>query len=367
MKRIIATGLCVFMLLAALSGCGTKGGGLGEIRVNSSATVSGPAGGETMTQPPATDDPPAPPQTSSDNLVDPRFELVALIFRLAGHPEYVVRESDRNAYGAAYAAYHQALAAFTQYADHPAVTCAATLDISGSNIFQYVLYIKEDLSGLDDISSLVSPFARCWQEKTAKEFWPLALDFYRETGFASFYQENIPFYKTLTEPFAQDAVISTLDMGWFAAVATQYDADKKDHYRYMVSPSIHGACSSAWNDDTAYAAMAALLGQQPSFQWNSEFLVHEYNHSFCTGPAMDALMLDAQFEEWIDAYDSDAGFYKDSLVISVEYLVRAYTLLYFADHGYDEAVPFLFARDKDLGFTYIEDVYAMVREKEGRT
>lgn len=307
---------------------------------------------------------------SNTNWVDERFELIATIFRLAGHEEYAIRESDYSVYrlSAEYVDYQHALAAaYAEYKDHPAVQYASTLDISGSDIFKYTLYINEDLSGFaDDASSLFSGGFGGWEPETAANLWSLALDFYHDTGFAEFYRSNIPFYQELTAPFVANEIASSLDTGWFATVAKGFEELTMENYRYIVSPSIHIACMNAWRDGTTYAAMVSILGQIEDSREMGALLVHEYCHSFCNGPGIDAYMTNEQFGEWCDTADLGYGVYNDPITAAVEYMVRAYTILYFDDHGYDDIVSMNLQQDKQLGFTYIDEVYKMVRETEGR-
>jgi len=334
-------------------------------------TAPYPPNGNTS-QPPVTSTPPPtvsnPPQTSGANLVDERFELIALIFRLAGHEVFIVQESDYNIYDAKYADYHRALTnTFTKYKDHPAVKYASSLDISSANVFMYTFFIKEDLSGLvSDISSLTGGFTGCWKDTTAKAFWPLAKDFYMDTGFADFYRSNIPFYQKLTAPIANDKIFSEVDINWFSTVAKKFDRGKSAKYRYIVSPSVHKECLNAWDDDTTYAMIAAILGQHPDYRWIGTYMIHEYCHTFCGAVGIDTYMTNEQFANWVDATNPGYEAYKDPITTAVEYMVRAYTILYCADNGYNEAVSFLIEQDKGFGFLYIEDVYKMVRENENR-
>lgn len=77
-------------------------------------------------------------------------------------------------------------------------------------------------------------------------------------------------------------------------------------------------------------------------------------------------MTNEQFAKWCDTADTGYDIYNDPITAAVEYMVRAYTLLYFDDHGYDDIVSMNLEQDKRLGFTYIEEVYQMIREVEGR-
>lgn len=311
--------------------------------------------------------------TSGTNLVDERYELIALILRLAGRPEFDFPESEYSSLGEDFLNYHGTLLrTFSAYKNHPAVVYAATLNISSSDFFTYSLYIKEDLSGLaEDLGHLTASggLSGTWTEETVQTFWSHVQSFYNDTGFAEFYRSHIPFYESISAPFFNDQRVSKLDTGgWFTSVAKRYERStpKMRYYRYFVSPSLYEASESAWDNDTAYGVMVAGLGQMESWQISSD-IIHEWCHSFCNPTAIDALMTNAEFQAWVE--DTHPGFqkYDDELIISVEYVVRAYTMLYFADHGDDEVVSNCLERDKALGFTHIEEVYQWVQRLEGKS
>jgi hypothetical protein len=225
------------------------------------------------------------------------------------------------------------------------------------------------MSGLiDDISGITSGWAGSWTNETARRFWPLALDFYNDSGFAEFYRSNIPFYRDLSAPFIDNERVSGIDTGWFATVAKRYEktTPKMKYYQYFISPSIHESNVGLWAGDTANPVMVAILGRLERSDEMSESLVHEYCHSFCNPTAIDALMTNKQFQAWAEATNSSYWLYDDELTVSVEYVVRAYTILYFADHGYNDSVAYLLEWDKELGFSYINEVYQWVRGIEGR-
>lgn len=304
-------------------------------------------------------------------MVDERFELIALIFRLAGHAEYAVSESDYTGWGEDYENYHRELSKFEKFGGHPAVAYAASRVITGSDVVKYAVHIKEDMSGLvDNSDDLTGPFVDDWTKKTADEFCSLVLDFREQTGFSEFFSSNLAFYRALSEPFLNDTIVSGIDIDWWwtkvALRFTDYTA-RMHNYRYIVSPSIHIACMNAWNSDTVYAAMVAVLGRAADSRGMSALLVHEYNHSFGTAAGIDAYMTKENFKNWVDATKTNDDFYEEPLTVATEYMVRAYTILYFKDHGYEDIAELCIESDKQFGFQYIDQVYALVLELEGRT
>ncbi len=143
------------------------------------------------------------------NMVDERFELLSLVFRLAGREEY---SDDLTEYQ------QKVISEFNGYSNHEAVKYAAKLPFGYDAVFRFSVHIYkqgENFALIDDISSLVDDGR--WTEESAAEFLPLLNDFYTASNFAAFYQSNIEFYKAETKKFV-DADYSKIDLEWFGNV-----------------------------------------------------------------------------------------------------------------------------------------------------
>ena len=122
-----------------------------------------------------------------ENMVDERFELLSLVFRLAGREEY----NDN------FTEYQQKLVSeFDGFKEHKAVKYAAKLPLGYDAVFRYSVHIYkrgESYVLIDDIESLVDDGR--WTKKSAAEFLSLLNEFYSDSNFAAFYQSNLEFYK----------------------------------------------------------------------------------------------------------------------------------------------------------------------------
>jgi len=287
------------------------------------------------------------------NLVDERFELVTLIFRLAGHESYRLQVTEYQ---------QELITAFEKHKNHPAVQYAAELlHISSSDVLAYAMHIMEDMSDLiEDTNSLCSPFGDRWTYSTIYTFWPLVLDFYHDTNFAAYFQSKMPFFLAESERFMGYAYIMGIDEDWFVPYAVKFYAPMA--YRFIISPSIYLANDSASVAETAhYAVLASLMDDR---HFAGGMLVHEYCHSFGTGAGIMWFMENDEHRKMCE--EATHYFYHDELTISVEYMVRAYSILYFADHGDDTAVAYLLQYEKEMGFPHIDEVYKRLREYEQR-
>ena len=274
------------------------------------------------------------------NMVDERFELLSLVFRLAGHEEYGDDSTE----------YQKKLASeFGGYKNHAAVKYAQTLPLAFDAVFKFSVHIEkrgEEFVFIEDIGSLVDDDR--WTRKSAAEFLPLLNDFYVESDFAAFYQSNIEFYKAETRTFI-DGGNADIDMEWFR----EYVAPENLRCVYTPSSSYMNYGATV-NETIVYCAVSGT----------GTASVHEYCHSFANPIAHTWYTENAEFKRWCDeTIDPDKlPSYGTGKTIAGEYVTRAYNTLYYAEHGH-AVLPLLYA-EKGEGFPYIEDVYAMITPYE---
>ena len=127
------------------------------------------------------------------NMVDERFELASLVFRLAECEEYSEEIT----------AYQKEISeTFASFNNHPIVSYAKTLPVRYNEVFNFSVHIiKEDgrFILIDDIDSLLE--YGCWTKETAEKFLDYLNDFYIETDYATFYNSHLPFFEKETEKF----------------------------------------------------------------------------------------------------------------------------------------------------------------------
>ncbi len=271
-----------------------------------------------------------------NNMVDERFELLSLVFRLAGS----------EAYRDDFTEYQQKLVSeFDGFTEHKAVKYAAKLPLGYDAVFRYSVHIYKQGGSfvlIDDIESLVDDGR--WTKKSAAEFLTLLNEFYSDSNFAAFYQSNLEFYKAETERFVEDAY-SEIDLDWFGAYVNP------NNLRCVYTPSgSTNNYAAVVNDTIVYCAVCG----------NGSVIVHEYCHSFANPIAHKWYEENAEFKKICDDTIDPQRLptYPGGKTIAGEYVVRAYNTLYYAEHGY--AVQSLLYAEKGQGFPYIEDVYAMI-------
>jgi len=297
------------------------------------------------------------------NMADERFEIIALIFRLAGvRPEYTELETD----------YQRKVAeAFTKFAEHPAVKLAKTFD--GSNgvwvgydaVVKFAVHIEKkdnQFVFIDDISSMFDNGR--WNEVAAKEFLPLFNDFYNDTNYANFFNSHTELFEQNTQKFINE-IYDKVDFEWFRKYVDP------SNLRSICSPSIsmHNYGATV-NDEIIYCVTGGIT--------SSPTVVHEYCHSFSNPLARKWYKEDEVFKKWCDdSVNTELNpSYTNGWTMSGEYVTRAYTILYCCQcdgevtlksgktYKWRELTPIVMANDYRQGFIYIGGVYEMIFKME---
>ena len=152
------------------------------------------------------------PATQVAAKVDPRIELISIIFRLAGNKEYnldiipsYVRDVTKH---------------FGPFKDHPAIKFAAELaktkDIGYDAPISMAIRLSDSMTPRRDLrfpGSLVS-FDNRWTPADAEKFVALAGKFAKDTSFNNFFAEQRPLYDT-AERRLQRLLDNDVRLGWF--------------------------------------------------------------------------------------------------------------------------------------------------------
>ena len=287
------------------------------------------------------------------NMVDERFELIAVICRLAGRPEYSSPD-----FGAYNTDYHKNVAeTFAQFAEHEAVMYAKQIAhiLHYDKAFKFAVHITK-VSGvfvfIDDINSLFVTWGEetGWDEETANEFLRLYNKFYVDTNYAEFYDSHRTLFEEATEKFIE-GFYKHIDFSWFG----KYVDISNLRCIYSLSSGNYGATV---NDTIIYSLVHG--GTPP--------IIHEFCHSFANPLADRWYNENPEFKKWCD--DSvnlqKLPFYSDGLVMAFEYVTRAYDILYGVQHG--ENLDERLSKERDYkykdSFKYIKEVYDMILELE---
>ena len=270
--------------------------------------------------------------------VDERFELVSLVFRLAGREEY---GDDDTSYQKSLTGY------FESFKNHPAILVAKNLPLGYDAVFRFSQHLNDDFT-IYDYESLCDDGR--WTKQRADSFSDVLMDFYYETNFKSFFINNIALYIEASSGFEKNTW-NNIDFNWFS----KYVDTSKLQARYSLSSSRHNYATML-TDGTVIALC----------QGGGGAIIHEFCHSFGNPLAYQWYQERSDFRAICDnsSDPNQQPQYTTGLIMSGEYITRSYTILYEYDHGRRAG---LFDYDKHYaGFPYIIEVFKMLVVYENR-
>jgi hypothetical protein len=217
-----------------------------------------------------------------DISVDPRVELMSIIFRLAGHNEYnqcQIPQYDKDIE-----------THFKPYKDHAVVKFAAELAEKRGVGFDAPMSMAVHLTDVNSLRPLV-PFEPHppelddrWQYKEAEEFLEKARQFVKDTNFTVFFNEHNVFYdetvKTLKDTIRQNAHFE-----WFA----EFFGTRDDVNLHVILGMANGGC--------CYGASVVVDGRQQMYSIPGVWLCDPNGK-----PAFDKEMVSTLFHEFCHSY-----------------------------------------------------------------
>lgn len=297
--------------------------------------------------------------------VDERVELVSIVFRLAGNPEYSM--SPLKSYTADIDRY------FSPYQKHPAVMLAKKLASERNVGFDAPMSMAVHLSPPPALSPLV-PFTddipeSHWGKENALHFAQLLREFYRDTDFQKFFAAHQPMYRLAEDRFG--AVLPDFDINWYKEF---YGEVPKGHFNLILGMNNGGgnygpkvifpdghedlyAIIGSWSEDDS---------GNPTY--NKDYLgtiIHEFNHSFINP------LVNEHEDEFVSAEQvyktvadkMRASAYVSPKVMIQESLVRAAVVLYFESHGHNSReTTGMIHSEQANGFLWMDNLCGLLRQ-----
>jgi hypothetical protein len=215
--------------------------------------------------------------------VDPRVELMSIIFHLAGNPEYnqgnvpsYVQDVDRS---------------FGSFRDHAAVRLARELRSKNGVTYDAVMGMAVHVTDGFALQERV-PFSprpesldSRWATESAREFLTLARQFVKDTPFRDFIDKHQDLYQVATRR-AQDVLDKNAHLEWF----DQFFGERKNADFHLILGMLNGGeCygphfTGADGRENLYSVLGvwAVDAQgQPTFSADIvSTVVHEFTHSY---------------------------------------------------------------------------------------
>ena len=313
----------------------------------------------------------SPPGSPPFNVrVDPRVELLSLVFRLAGNPEYNQGKVASYLTGAE--------KQFGPFRDHPVVRCARELRQRRGVSYDACMSLAVHLSQVDILELLLplEPWPegldKRWTAADVARFLALGRQFVRESAFVKFLEEHRSLYAT-----AETRIKTLMDrqghLEWFG----QYFGEKPQAV-FTIAPALfNGGCCygphrrDADGKEYLYCILGVWkTGADGLPEFTPDMLgtiVHEFTHSYAN-PIIDRLQPELQsagdtlFRQVSASMRAQA--YGDSQTMLRESLVRACEVRCMLRYHGAEAARRSAASHRSRGFLWVDELSHLLAQYE---
>jgi hypothetical protein len=302
--------------------------------------------------------------------VDKRVELLSIVFRLAGNPEYNMKLAKNYV--------NDIHTFFDVYKNDPLIAYAKELADKKNIGFSRVMFLAVNLELINNkfvfIKEAESSLTDKWDKEDAIKFVSLLNDFYSKSKFEVFFKEHEKLYAEATNQFNQS--VSEFDQQWYL----DYYGDKEVEYKVIIGLSDGGAnygpsVKPIGKKKIVYAIMGSW-----TFDENAKalfpkdvylpYLIHEFNHSF-----VDHLLDDKNIETQLQSSgeillereksNMKSEGYEDWHSLINESLVRSSVVRYMIDHkNKEEDVQNEIQTQTKKGFLWTKDLVSLLGEYE---
>jgi hypothetical protein len=302
--------------------------------------------------------------------VDPRVELLSLIFRLAGNREY------NQGRVASYT--EDAEGQFGTFREHPAVKLAGKLRNMRGVSYDACMGMAVHLTDAYD-PQLRIPLApwpesldRRWTAESASNFLAAARQFVKDTSFREFVEKHRPLYQT-TEMRMKAVMEKQGHLEWFSAY---FGARPQATFTIVPGLLNGGSCYGPhFRDAAGREELFCILGVWqtdseglPEFTGNMlATVVHEFGHSYAN-PLIDRHLDElrkpgeALFAQVAERMRSQA--YGEASTMLRESLVRACVIRYIRQYSGTEAAQRAVQQEKQRGFLWMQELSDLLGDYE---
>lgn len=304
--------------------------------------------------------------------VDPRVELMSIIFRLAGNPEYNHPRSPSP-----YAA--EVDRKFTLFRNHPAVETAARLRAERGISYDAVMSMAVHLSGTRALNER-TPFNKSdpdldprWRAAEARDFLAKTRRFVVDSGFNDFFKAHETSYESAAERMTR-AVAKTGCIEWF----DRFFGPRPRARFHVIVGMLNGPHSYASRLRLADGRqeLYAILGADefdergiPVFSDVSRLLFHEFCHTYTNGFVnMYASLLEPAGTE-LFRYREEVmrrQAYGSWQTVLYESLVRACTVRYILATKGKTAADQAIEYERNRGFSWVKELSDCLGEYESQ-
>jgi hypothetical protein len=303
-------------------------------------------------------------------VVDPRVELVSLIFRLAGNREY------SRCLVPSYAAHVEKQ--FSPFSEHPAVKLARKLRQSRGVSYDACMGLAVLLTGTSEprLALPLDPWPdfldHRWDSTSASNFVAAAGQFVKDTGFDAFVQAHEGLYRT-SESRMQALMDREAHLDWF----NRFFGEKpKAKFTLILGMLNGGSCyGPRCRDQAGTEQLFCVLGVWATDEkgvpvFGKDVLstvVHEFCHSYAN-PIIDRHASELQeagqqlYEPVAERMRSQA--YGDALTMLRESLVRASVVRYLNRYDGEKSSEREISDQQTRGFEWMKELSSLLGQYE---
>jgi len=303
--------------------------------------------------------------------VDPRVELMSIIFRLAGNPEY-------NHRGSASPYANEVGKHFAEFKEHPVVLAArnlrSTRGVSYDAVISMAIHIEDAVELAERIPFDGTPrsLEGRWRTEDARDFLQKARQFVKDSGFAQFVEEHKQLYDEAASRMNQ-TLAENVRLEWF-----EWFFGSRPGAEFFLVPGLltGGNCYGCTlklpdGDEEVYAVIGAWLWDQggtPTFDKSIvSTVIHEFAHSY-VNPIVYA-HADELEKAGKNIFSQNkkrmkAQAYGNWTVVMYESLVRACVVRYMLASEGIKASEKQVRYERGRGFAWVGDLSNLLEEYE---
>jgi hypothetical protein len=306
--------------------------------------------------------------------VNPRVELLSLIFRLAGNPEY--SEGRVKSYA------EDAEKQFGKYRSHAVIKLAHKLRDTRGVSYDAVMSMAIHLTDAEHVKLKLplEPWPegldQRWTAPEVSNFLAAAQHFVKDSSFQQFIEQHRPLYQT-TAARMQTLIEKEAHLEWFDGYF-----GKRPHASFTVVPGLLGGGGGSYGPHfraaDGHEELYCVLGVwqtdkqgMPEFTLNTlPIVVHEFCHSYAN-PIIERHLAelqasgDALFEHVAGQIRSySRGAYGNGQTLLKESLVRVCVIRYQRQYEGEEAARRAIQAEKRNGFLWMPEMSDLLGEYE---
>jgi len=298
--------------------------------------------------------------------VDERTELLSAVFRLAEAEEY--SGNDFPIYIDMVNEY------FTKYKDHKVVSFAQEMrnkyGVAYDAVMSMAVHLKIENGKISLIENIVPKKINTrWHEDRIPRFLELLNDFYKETNFHIFFEQQKEVREIVEQNFQH--IIDKIDFEWFEKF---FGEQPNENFNLIISLSNSGHYGPSVEFPNKKRDVFSIISidetdtlGMPIFEdWTVETIIHEFCHSFCNrliDKHYNELQKNAKEFFKLQRRQMEYMAYGSAKIMLYETLVRMCVIKYGESHGENEKKTIQqIRRQRNAGFMWIENLFLELKK-----